>query len=87
MAKLKLGPITEDKPIKVTVELPAALHRDLVAYAAALSREVNQPILDPVKLVVPMLERFIATDRGFITARKAAGSGTPQGRDTGGHHQ
>ncbi len=47
MAKLKLGPITNDKPIKVTMELSAALHRDLVAYAAALSREVNQPILDP----------------------------------------
>ncbi|MEF9602881.1 DUF2274 domain-containing protein, partial [Paracoccus sp. PXZ] len=30
MAKLKLGPIADDKPVKVTVELPAPLHRDLV---------------------------------------------------------
>ena len=36
MAKLKLGPIVDDKPIKVTVEMPAALHRDLRAYAEAL---------------------------------------------------
>ena len=33
MAKLKLGPIVEDKPVKVTLELPASLHRDLTAYA------------------------------------------------------
>ncbi len=37
--KLKLGPIADDKPIKATVELPADLHRDLVAYAEVLARE------------------------------------------------
>ena len=36
MAKLKLGAIADDKPVKLTVELPAAVHRDLVAYADAL---------------------------------------------------
>ena len=29
MSKLKLGPIADEKPIKVQVELPAALHQDL----------------------------------------------------------
>lgn len=70
MAKLKLGPVTDDKPVKVSVELPAALHRDLIAYADQLSRETGQSIADPVKLIVPMLERFIATDRGFSRVRK-----------------
>ncbi|KFC62036.1 hypothetical protein FF80_03740 [Devosia sp. LC5] len=70
MAKLKLGPIVEDKPVKVSVELPAPLHRDLVTYAEILARETSQPVADPVKLVVPMLERFIATDRGFAKARR-----------------
>lgn len=70
MTKLKLGPIADDKPVKITVELPAALHRDLVAYADVLARESSQPISDPVKLVVPMLERFIATDRGFARTRR-----------------
>lgn len=70
MAKLKLGPIVDDKPVKVSVELPAALHRDLAAYADALGREQGQPISDPVKLIVPMLERFIATDRGFSKTRR-----------------
>ena len=42
MAKLKLGTIPDDKPVKLTVELPAAIHRDLVAYGNALGRETGQ---------------------------------------------
>ncbi len=41
MAKLKLGLIADDKPVKITLELPAALHRDLVAYAEVLARETG----------------------------------------------
>ena len=74
MAKLKLGPIANNKPVKITVELPAGLHRDLTAYAEILSRETGQPATDPVRLIVPMLERFIATDRGFAKARQAGAS-------------
>lgn len=39
MTKLKLGPIAEDKPVKVTLDLPGALHRDLVAYADYLNSQ------------------------------------------------
>lgn len=74
MSKLKLGPLADDKPVKVSLELPAALHRDLVAYAEALARETGQPAADPVRLIAPMLERFIATDRGFAKTRRAAAS-------------
>ena len=73
MTKLKLGPLPDDKPVKVTLELPATLHRDLVAYAEVLARESGQPAVDPVRLVVPMLEQFIATDRGFAKARRNMG--------------
>ncbi|WP_374628887.1 DUF2274 domain-containing protein [Pannonibacter indicus] len=73
MTKLKLGPLVEDKPVKVTVELPGLLHRDLIAYAEVLARESGQPAADPVRLIVPMLERFIATDRGFAKARRESG--------------
>ncbi|HMM62879.1 MAG TPA: DUF2274 domain-containing protein [Mesorhizobium sp.] len=73
MTKLKLGPIADDKPVKATVELPAQLHRDLVAYAAVLARETGQSAADPMKLIVPMLQRFIATDRGFAKARRSVG--------------
>lgn len=71
MAKLKLGAIADDKPVKVTVELPAGLHRDLTAYAEVLARETGQPISDPVKLIVPMLRRFMTTDREFVRSRNA----------------
>jgi hypothetical protein len=70
MAKLKLGAIADEKPVKLTVELPATVHRDLLAYAKALARETGQPIADPLKLVAPILARFMATDRAFAIARR-----------------
>lgn len=70
MPKLKLSSIVDDKPVKVTIELAAKTHRDLVAYAEALVREGGQPISDPSKLIAPMIERFMATDRGFAKARR-----------------
>lgn len=73
MAKLKIGALPDDKPVKVTVELPAAVHRDLVAYAEILARESGQPN-EPAKLIAPMLARFMATDRGFAKSRRAAHS-------------
>lgn len=73
MTKLKLGPITDDKPVKVTVKLPASLHRDLVAYAEVLARDTGQMAADPIRLIAPMLKRFMATDRGFSKARRSVG--------------
>jgi hypothetical protein len=70
MAKLKLGAIADDKPVKLTIEFPGPVHRDLLAYAQALARETGQPITDPSKLVAPMLARFMATDRAFAKARR-----------------
>ena len=70
MTKLKLGPLVDDRPVKVSVDLPGPLHRDLLAYAEVLARETGQPVADPVKLIVPMLKRFMATDRGFVRSRK-----------------
>ncbi|WP_458756508.1 DUF2274 domain-containing protein [Afipia sp. TerB] len=70
MTKLRLSALPDDKPVKITVELPAAVHRDLVAYAEILARtsgEAAPP--DPTKLVGPMLQRFMAADKGFRKAR------------------
>lgn len=69
MTKLKLGPLSDDKPVKVTVELPAELHRSLVDYGRLLADPGGPPV-EPLRLIVPMLERFIATDRGFVKARR-----------------
>jgi len=38
MTKLRPGTIIEDKPVKVTAELPALLLRDLIAYAEVIDR-------------------------------------------------
>jgi hypothetical protein len=73
MTKLKLGPIPDDKPVKVTVELAAAIHRELVAYSELLSKETGQSVGEPGKLISPMIERFMATDRGFAKARRVSG--------------
>jgi hypothetical protein len=80
MAKLKLSALEDDKPVKLAIELPAALHRDLVAYAQALARETAREALEPAKLIAPMLARFIASDRAFAKFRRgsqtsAAGKG------------
>ena len=69
MAKLKLSAVPDDRPVKLTVELPAAVHRDLVAYADLLARQNGQKI-EPAKLVAPMLARFMSTDRAFLRARR-----------------
>ena len=69
MTKLKLSTLPDDKPVKLTVDLPAAIHRDLVAYAELLARETGQA-LDPAKLVAPMLARFMSTDRAFGRMRR-----------------
>jgi len=70
MTKLKLGPIPDDQPVKLTVALPASLHHDLIVYGEILGREARQGSVEPARLIVPMLERFIATDRGFAKARR-----------------
>lgn len=68
MTKLKLSAIEDEKPVRVSVTLPAALHRDLTAYADVLARNAGQKI-EPEKLIAPMLEKFIASDRAFAKAR------------------
>lgn len=78
MVKLKLGVIDDDKPVKISIELPASVHRDLVAYSQVLARETGRPIGDPVKLISPMIERFMATDRVFAKARRAVMSSQRQ---------
>lgn len=74
MPKLKLGAIENDKPVRLTVELPANIHRDLILYAQALARETGQGSFEPTKLIAPMLARFMATDRAFAKVRRISPS-------------
>jgi hypothetical protein len=70
MSKLKLNAIEDDKPVRLTVELPAAVHRDLVVYAEALAQGTGKATVEPARLVPPMLARFMATDRAFAKLRR-----------------
>jgi len=74
MTKLKIGALSDERPVKVSIELPASVHRDLLANAKAVASESGQPISDPGKLIAPMLARFMATDRGFAKLRRAVHS-------------
>ena len=67
--KLKLSQIPDDKPVKLTIELPAAVHRDLVAYSEVLGRETGKSV-EVVKVIPAMLARFMSTDRAFLKARR-----------------
>jgi hypothetical protein len=70
MSRLKLSTIEDDKPVKLSIELPAPVHRDLTVYAEALAQGTGKNAVDPVKLIPPMLARFMATDRAFAKLRR-----------------
>ena len=72
MAKLRLATIPEDKPVKLTNELPAPVYRDLLAYAEAIARETGRGAFEPAKLIGPMLARFMTSDRAFTKLRRAS---------------
>jgi hypothetical protein len=69
MEKLKLSSIPDDKPVKLTVELPAAVHRDLLAYGEVLGQATGKSV-EVAKLIPAMLARFMSTDRAFLRARR-----------------
>jgi hypothetical protein len=68
-ARLKLGAIPDEKPVRLSVELAAETHRMLLAYSEALQKETGQPV-EPARLVGPMLARFMASDRAFGRRRQ-----------------
>lgn len=70
MTRLKLSDITDEKSVKLTIEIPARLHGDLIAYGMVLNAGASQGAPTPEQLVAPMLARFIATDREFAKARR-----------------
>jgi hypothetical protein len=70
MAKLKLSVIDDDKPVRLTIELAATVHRDLTVYAEALGQGTGKTAVEPAKLVPRMVARFMATDRAFAKLRR-----------------
>ena len=69
MTKLKISVLPDGKPVRLTVELPTSVHRDLQAYSELLAREVGEPN-DLSRLVAAMVARFMETDRAFAKLRR-----------------
>jgi hypothetical protein len=72
VTRLKLADLADEKPVRVTVELSARLHRELIAYAAAINGGDTKGAPTVERIVPPMLERFVSSDRGFAKVRKGS---------------
>lgn len=81
-SKLKLSAIPDERPVKITVELPGAVFKDLQSYAEAIAIQSQQPAPDPAKLIAPMVQRFMATDKAFRKVRSQPSR--PEGRGRAG---
>ncbi len=66
MAKLRIGPLPDDRPVKHTITFTAALDALIRDYAAAIAAQDGLADTPTIKKLVPIIvERFITTDRAF----------------------
>lgn len=73
MDKLRIALVPDDKPVKLTVELPASVFRDLALYAETIAQaggKAGKP--EPARLVPLMVARFMESDRSFRKRRRQA---------------
>jgi hypothetical protein len=75
MTRLKLSDLADEKPVRLALEIPARLHRELLAYAVALNDGDAKGAPPPERLIPPMIERFIATDRSYAKTRRTVQPG------------
>jgi len=66
--KLRLGPLPKTETVKLTFACPASLKAELERYAAQHAQTYGEAV-DAVTLIPHMLERFMASDRGFKRLR------------------
>jgi hypothetical protein len=72
MTKLKFSPVVTEKPVKVSIEIPATLYRDLKIYAEILGESINSSAKDPADLIIPMIAQFINGDKTFNKPKRSA---------------
>lgn len=75
MTRLKLSDIADEKPVRVTIELSSRLHRELLAYGAALNGGDPKGAPTPERLIPPLIEKFITSDRSFTKIRRSNQAG------------
>ena len=64
MPDLKLPKLPKTDTVRLTITLPHELHERLELYARIYSETYDDPV-DLKRLLPHMLERFLASDRGF----------------------
>ena len=66
MAKLRIGPLPDDRPVKRAITFTAALDALIRDYAAAIAAQDGLSEAPTIEKLVPIIvERFITTDRAF----------------------
>jgi hypothetical protein len=75
MADLKLGPLPNQKMVRVTIMLPEPLKEELDAYALEHNR-LYGPV-ETAALIPHMLQAFLRTDRSWFRRRKQTGKSKP----------
>lgn len=68
--KLKIRPLPDRTPVKVSVAIDPGLHADLQDYAAVYQKTYGEKAAIAA-LVPQMLTAFLASDAGFRKARRA----------------
>lgn len=72
---LKIGPLPDTTPVKLTIAIDPDVNADLELYAQ-IYEETYKEKASVAVLIPSMLEAFLASDSGFKKARKARGSHT-----------
>lgn len=71
MTGLRLGPIAEEKPVKLTLEITGELMREVGDYARVHAKLTGLASpLPPERIIPAMIGRFIAGDREFSKQRR-----------------
>jgi|GEM_PF-210298 len=61
MSKLRISLPVEEKPVKLRIELPTALYKDIQLYAELLAAESGSNPVEPEKLIVPLCCKILST--------------------------
>ena len=67
---LKIGPLPDTTPVKLTIAVDPAVNADLELYAS-LYEETYREKASVAALIPSMLQAFLSSDSGFKKARKA----------------
>lgn len=71
MANLKITSVPDEKSVKLTVDLPAHVFRDLKAYADIIAMSGSGGArVDEAHLAVRMIQHFMQEDRVFQRERQ-----------------